>query len=182
MTNPNQPPVVEESERLYEGAVISLRHDRIRLPSGRSTTRDVVEHRGAVSIVAVTADGHLLMVRQFRYPVERPLLECPAGVLEPGEPPIETARRELLEETGYRAASLREIKRFYSSAGYSTEQITLVFAEGCELSDEEAAADEDEGIELEQWPLDQIDTLIRDHVEAASTLIGLLWLKTTLDS
>ncbi len=100
---------------VYRGRILNLRLDNVRLPNGRRALREVVEHAPAVAIVAETREKELLLVRQFRYPAGESLLEVPAGLVEPGESSIETAVRELQEETGYSAGKIEEICRFYTS-------------------------------------------------------------------
>src|SRR5262245_55403664 len=112
-------PTLISSRYAFEGTLYKVRVDEIRLPSGRETVREIIEHPGAVAILAITEDQQIILVRQFRYAVDSPLLEIPAGTREPNESPVETAARELIEETGYRAANIRELHTYYSSAGYS---------------------------------------------------------------
>lgn len=113
------------SSRPYSGRIVSLRVDEVEFPDGRRTTREVVEHPGAVGILPVTPEGKIVMVEQYRYAIGRTLLEIPAGTREPGEPLEETARRELLEETGYRAEAVEELARFFTSPGWANEEIVL---------------------------------------------------------
>lgn len=161
----------------YAGRFLRVRVDEVRLPPGRTSTREVVEHPGAVAILALTDDDHLLLVRQYRHAAGRFLLEIPAGTREPDEPAAETARRELLEETGYAAGAMTELVTFFPTPGYSTEQITLFRADGC------APAEHDENAEeparLIRVPLADVPSLIEpgpDRVEDGKTLIALCWL------
>lgn len=165
------------SERGFDGKLVHVRVDHVRLPSGRASVREVVEHPGAVAIVAVTVDDEVVLVRQWRHAVQQELLEIPAGTAETGESSEETARRELLEETGYTADSIKEIARYYSSAGFSNEQMTLFLAEGCTPGERED--DTDERTEVVLVPLAGISRLLEpgdDQVRDAKSLIGLLWL------
>ena len=98
------------TERIYEGKIINLRRDMVRLPNGKEASREVVEHPGAVAIVPVLPDGRILLVRQFRHPVGQILLEIPAGKLDAGEDPDVCAVRELEEETGYRAGKIERVR------------------------------------------------------------------------
>ncbi|GAI22032.1 unnamed protein product, partial [marine sediment metagenome] len=116
------------SETIYSGRVVTLRVDEVRLPGGRQTKREVVEHSDCVAIVAVDADDNVLLVRQFRKPVEKDLLEIPAGCIEPGEEPVATARREMREETGYLPRSIKRMGGFYSTPGFCTEYLHLYLA------------------------------------------------------
>ena len=147
-----------ESERVYEGRLVSLRKDRVMLSSGRETTREVVEHGDCVAVVAVDSEDNVVLVRQFRMPVDRVLLEIPAGRIEPGEKPDESAQRELEEETGYVAGKMEQLGGFYSSPGYSTEFLHLFLA--TDLKSGPARPDEDEIIEVAVTPLRQLPGLI----------------------
>lgn len=176
---PSEPPreVTVGSRTGYDGKFLRVRVDDVRHPSGRTSTREVVEHPGAVAVVAVTADEHLLLVRQFRHAAGRTLLELPAGTREPDEPTAVTARRELIEETGYASDRLTEISTFFPSPGYTAEQITLVHAAGCFPVEQER--DTDEVAEVLRVPLGDVPSLINDgpdQVADGKTLIGLLWL------
>jgi ADP-ribose pyrophosphatase len=144
----NKKPTRLSSQRVFEGTLYNVRVDKVRLPSGRETTREIIEHPGAVAILAITEDQQIILVRQYRYAVDGSLLEIPAGTREPNESPIETADRELLEETGYRATAVRELQTYYSSAGYSDERITLVVATGCQQTSSELAPDEVDEVTL----------------------------------
>ena len=116
------------TERIYEGKIVNLRRDMVRLPNGKEASREVVEHPGAVAVVPVLPDGRVLLVRQFRHPVARILLEIPAGKLDAGEDPDACALRELEEETGYRAAHWRNLGEYFSSPGMVSESFTLLVA------------------------------------------------------
>ena len=147
------------------------------MPSGRESVREVVEHPGAVAIVPITPSGDVLFVRQYRYAVGRTLLELPAGLREPKESPLETARRELVEEVGYAPDELTELGTYYSSVGFSTEQLTLVRADGCRPVVH--VPDTDEGLTVEHIPRSELADLLAPgavQIEDAKTLIGVLWL------
>ena len=147
-----------DSTRMYEGRLVSLRRDRVVLSSGRETTREVVEHGNCVAIVALDAEDNVILVRQYRKPVGRVLLEIPAGGVDPGEEPQESAHRELMEETGYTAGSMEKIGGFYSSPGYCTEFLHLFLATDLQRGD--ACPDADEIIEVVTVPLLAIPSLI----------------------
>ncbi|HET7095082.1 MAG TPA: NUDIX hydrolase, partial [Thermomicrobiales bacterium] len=119
------------SRRGYDGAWAHVRVDEVRLPSGRVRPREVVEHPGAVAIVAVTAADEVVLLRQYHHAIGRSLLGLPAGTRDPGEAPVDTARRELLEETGYAAGALQELASYYTSPGYTDEQLTIFLATDC---------------------------------------------------
>lgn len=141
------------SRRIYEGRIVNLRVDSVRLPSGRITEREIVEHRGAVAIVALDEEENVLLVNQFRSAVGEELLELPAGTLEPGEDARACAFRELQEETGYVAEHLEELYLFYASPGFCNERIWLYLATGLTLGSQRVESDEI--IEVVRIPLDR---------------------------
>ncbi|KPJ48719.1 MAG: hypothetical protein AMJ38_04675 [Dehalococcoidia bacterium DG_22] len=170
--NPSDQEQVVESRRLYEGRVVSLRVDRVKLPGGRLTVREVVEHAPVVAIVALDGRGNVLLVRQYRLPVQQSLLEIPAGGVDPGESAEEAAQRELQEETGQRAGRLERLCSFFASPGYCDEYMHLYLATGLEAS--ALAADADESIEVVRLPLSEALQLIdRGEICDAKTIIGL---------
>lgn len=119
---------VIRSERIYDGLVVSLRRDEVELPSGRTAVREIVEHRGAVAVVPLTDAGEALLVRQFRAPIGRRLLEVPAGTMEPGESAETCAARELAEEVGMHAEEWQPLGTIYPSPGFLTEAVHLFAA------------------------------------------------------
>ena len=133
--------------------------------------REIVEHPGAVAIVAVDAEGWVTLVRQLREPARRQLLEIPAGTREPGEDPLETARRELREECGLTGGEWRELATFFTTPGFCREYMHLYAAEGVESG--ESAPDPDEELELVRWRVDEIESRLGE-IEDATTLAGLL--------
>jgi ADP-ribose pyrophosphatase len=162
-------------EEVWKGRIATVRVERWREDDGEVVQREVVGHPGAVAIVA--HDGEqLYMVRQPREPVGDPaLLELPAGKLdEEGEDALATAKRELAEEIGKGARNWQHLTTFWSSPGFSDEEIHVYLA--TDLYDEHAEADENERIEIETVPLSRLDGLIRECRDAKS-LVGLLWLK-----
>ena len=160
-------------EHIYQGRVVGLRVDTVRLQSGRVTTREVVQHRGAVAIVPLTDEGHVLLVEQYRTPAEAVLLEIPAGTLEEGEDPLTCAHRELQEETGYTAAELIPLAAFYTCPGFCTEYIRVYLARG--LHQGPQAADEDENIQVVRVPLAQALEMVKTgRICDAKSVIGLL--------
>lgn len=170
--NPSDQEQVVESHRLYEGRVVSLRVDQVKLPGGRSAVREVVEHPPVVAIVALDDRGNVLLVRQYRLPVQRSLLEIPAGGVDPGESAEEAAQRELQEETGQRAGRLERLCGFFASPGYCDEYMHLYRATALEPSG--LAADADESIEVVRLPLSEALRLIdRGDICDAKTIVGL---------
>lgn len=162
-----------ESERIYKGREVGLRLDKIVLPGGRKTTREVVEHVDCVAIVALDSEDNVLLVRQFRHPAGRVLLEIPAGGIDPGEEPSDSAIRELEEETSYHAQKLERLGGFYSSPGFCTEYLHLFLA--TELEECRRSADEDEITEVVAIPLREIPSLIASgEICDAKSIAGLL--------
>lgn len=165
--------VTVASQRVYEGRLINLRVDTVRLENGRLTEREIVEHPGAVAVVALDEGDNVLLVRQFRQAAEKDLLEIPAGTLEAGEEPIACARRELKEETGYRAERLEQIGSFYPSPGFCTECIRLYLAIG--LHKGPSVPEDDETIETIKVPLSDIPTMVsRGEICDGKSIAGLL--------
>lgn len=170
------PPI--STRHIHEGVIVNLRSSDYRRPDGTVVTREVMDHPGAVVIVPVEVD-HVLMVRQPREAVEEFTLELPAGKLDhPGEDPLACARRELAEEVGRAAACWRDLGGFYTAPAILTEFIHCFM--GTDLTPVDGAtADEDEMIEIVEWPLADLGALI-DRVRDAKTLIGLLRLEREL--
>lgn len=162
-----------DSRYAFKGRIINLRVDTVRLPNGKTSTREVVEYAGAVTIAALDDQQQVLLVRQYRYAVGRELVELPAGKLEPGEDPLECARRELTEETGYRAREWRPLLRFYSTPGFTSEHMHLFLAS--ELEQGEQAPDEDEFVEVLKVPLDEALRMVdRGEICDSKSIVGLL--------
>lgn len=146
------------SQRLYEGKILNLRRDTVRLENGSESVREVVEHSGGVCVAAITEDGDILLVRQLRYPYGEVVTELPAGKLSPGEDPLEAGKRELLEETGAVATTYRDLGKLYPSPGYLNEIIHLYLA--TELHFEQQQLDEDEFLDVVRMPLDEAVRLV----------------------
>jgi ADP-ribose pyrophosphatase len=162
-----------EEREIYAGRIVTLRLKYLPQPDGRRLLREIVEHAPGAAVVAVDEDDQVLLVRQPRPAVGGHLLELPAGLLDPGEEPIDCARRELAEETGYSAARLEPLVSFYTSPGFSTELIHLFVATG--LSAGAVAHDEEEEIELVRLPLEQaIRQVMTSELSDAKTITGLL--------
>lgn len=164
------------SEKVFHGRLLEVRRDHVRLPDGRVATREFVVHPGAVMIVPLLDDGRLVMERQWRYPLQRAMLEFPAGKLEPGEPPFNCATRELQEETGYRAAQWGRAGLLHNAIAYSTEGIEVWFARGLTLG--ARRLDEGEFLDVQLTTVEELDRLCaQGSVTDAKTLVGLLWLR-----
>ena len=146
------------SQQVYDGCAVRLRIDTVRMPSGRETTREIVEHSDCVAIVAIDNKGYILLVNQFRKAVGKELLEIPAGGIEPGEDPVTTVRREMQEETGYLPGRVEKLGGFYSAPGYCTEYLHLYLA--TDLVPSQLYAEDTESIRLTRVPVSQIPSLI----------------------
>jgi ADP-ribose pyrophosphatase len=148
----------------------------VRLPDGTEGAREYIRHPGAVAIVALFEDGRVLLERQFRYPLARTFIEIPAGKLEPGEEPLVTGKRELLEETGYVAAEWRRLGIIHNAIGYSDEAIEIWLARGLELRGQRLA--EGEFLEVFAVPLAEAQAMARDgRITDVKTIAGLLWME-----
>jgi ADP-ribose pyrophosphatase len=175
---------VVASRIVHQGRYLTVRVDTIERADGSRAERDVVGHPGAVAILAVDPDGEVLLVRQFRAPAGRVLLEIPAGTLDtdPATGAVEdhafAARRELEEETGYRAATWRHLASFWTAPGFATELMHLWLATDLRPADgERLGPDEDEHLRLERMPLtDAVAAAERGEIADAKSIVGLLWL------
>ena len=161
------------SEVVFDGNLLQVRRDTVRLPDGNLATREYVVHPGAVLVVPVLPDGRLVVERQYRYPVGRVFVEFPAGKLDPGETEIATAQRELAEETGYLAATWTPLGRIHSVVGYSSEAIHFFIAEG--LTHVGARLDDGEFLEIVTMRLDEmLAAMDRGEITDAKTVAALL--------
>ncbi|WP_211329301.1 NUDIX domain-containing protein [Ammoniphilus oxalaticus] len=141
------------TEQIYDGKIIRVQVDDVELPNGNRAKREIVRHSGAVAVIAITSEGRMVFVRQFRKPLDQTILEIPAGRLEAGEDPADCAKREMIEETGYRAEQMKFVTKFYTSPGFADE--LLYIYEGVSLTKGEAQPDQDEFVELVELTLDE---------------------------
>lgn len=161
-----------ETKEIFTGRIIKVRVDTVRLPDGRQSTREVVEHAGAVAVVAVDNDNNIIMVRQYRKPVEKILLEIPAGTMEKDEDPLVCAQRELKEETGFTAKHWKKILSYYSAPGFTDEYLHLYLASG--LIGGEIELDEDEFVETIRLPLPEAYRMIAEgRIADGKSIIGI---------
>lgn len=162
-----------EKKYIYKGKIINLRCDDALLPNGKPCIREVVEHPGGVCIAALTDDNELMFVRQFRYPYMEVILELPAGKLERGEDPLESGKRELLEEIGCTADEYINLGKFYPTCGYVDEIIYLYLAKG--LSFGEQKLDEDEFLNIEKIPLQKaVEMVLNNEIPDGKTQAAIL--------
>lgn len=172
--------IVEEktisSDRIYTGKIISLKVDTVEVENKGYQKREIIEHGGAVGIVAINENNEVILIKQFRKPIEKVIWEIPAGKLEPGENPKECAIRELKEETGYEAQNLKLIHKFYTSAGFSNQKIFIYLATGLTMG--ENNLDNDESLEVYKINLEEAyNMVIKNEIEDAKTSIGILFTK-----
>lgn len=161
------------TEVLYHGKIIDLKRDTVKLENGQTALREMVHHSGGVSIVAVTEDEKVYMVRQFRYPYHSVLLEIPAGKLNPGEDPLECGKRELEEETGMNAAHYESLGHFYPTVAYVDEVIHLYLATG--LTQSKQHLDEDEFLDVELISLEELyQMVLRNEIPDGKTQAAIL--------
>lgn len=171
------PQVISTQER-FVGRIFRVRTDELRYPDGATHPIDVIEHRGSYGIIATPGPQSIVLVRQYRPAIGRTLWEIPAGTAEPGETPLEGARRELAEETGFRARAVRPIGTFYLTPGFCTEVMHFVHAS--ELEPGEQHLDEDEAIEVRSFTLEQAyDCALRGEIADVKTMLALLWLQSS---
>jgi len=164
------------SEQVLEGSFLQVHRDRVRLSTGSVVDREYIKHPGAVMVVPLLDAQHFIMERQFRYPLQRVLLEFPAGKIDRGEAPFLTGVRELLEETGYRATDWALAGRLHNAAAYSDEFIEIWFARGLQAGS--ARLDADELLDVCEMDLQALRLLAaRGELTDAKTQIGLLWLE-----
>ncbi|MBD1378717.1 NUDIX hydrolase [Metabacillus arenae] len=166
------------SEKLFTGKVIDLYLEDVELPNGKTSKREIIKHPGAVAVIAITPEGKILMVEQYRKALEKAIVEIPAGKLEKGEDPEYTAKRELEEETGYTTSSLQHLISFYTSPGFADELVHLYLAEKIEKLEVKAELDEDEFVELLEVSLDEAQQLLKDQrIFDAKTAYALQYLE-----
>ena len=169
------PHSLKKRQEIYKGRIVNLIVDEITTTTGIETIREVFHHPGGAAVVPVLPNGKILLVKQFRYPMQEILLELPAGKIDPGEAPETTAARELEEEVGYTAGSLKKMAEFYSTPGFCDEKIHLYLGE--DLRPCQAGGDHDEELEVLSFTLPELMELIRSRkINDAKTIIGIQFL------
>jgi ADP-ribose pyrophosphatase len=163
-----------DSESVFDGVMLHVRRDTVRLPNGKEATREYIRHPGAAMIIARPDPDTIVLERQFRYPLARHFIELPAGKIDRGEEPLATAQRELREECGYTAREWRHLTTLHPCIAYADERIELYLADG--LTQIGAALDEDEFLEVMTVPLTRALDWVRDGtITEAKAVTGLLW-------
>lgn len=173
---------VQSSKIVYNGKVFKVTSDQIVEPTGITARRDVIRHSGSVVVLAVdesAAEPRVLLEKQYRYAARDYLWELPAGRIDPGETALAAGKRELLEETGYRARKWKRALHFYPSPGFLDETMTIFFAR--ELAAGDAEPEDDECIECELIPLRQmVDMVLSGKIRDGKTIAGVLWLAESI--
>jgi len=164
-----------DGELVFDGALLKVRRDRVRLPDGGEATREYIRHPGAVAVVPLFDDGTVLLERQFRYPHRRTFIEVPAGKLDAGEPPLDTAMRELLEETGYAAQEWTRLGTMHTAIAYTDEAIALFLCRKMTRVGE-PKLDPGEFVETLIVPFDEAIAMVRDgRITDSKSVCSLLW-------
>jgi ADP-ribose pyrophosphatase len=164
-------------QRLFDGRVFSIDRDTVRLPHGREVTVDVVRHRPAAIIVPIPEPGHVILIRQYRYAINRWMWELPAGSVDEGETPEQAAKRECHEEIGQIPDTLVRLGAMFPTPGYCDEEMFFFRASGLSTSEDEAAVDEDEDIEVHTFTLKEArDMVRRGEIIDMKTVVGLMLL------
>jgi len=170
-----------KSDLIYQGKVLlEVRRDQVRLPDGKETVREYVKHSGAVVIIPVLDNGDLIFEKQYRYPVQRIMLELPAGKIDSGEAVLNTAMRELYEETGYIATEWRHLGRMHPCVGYSNERIEIFLAQGLQQESTQHP-DQGEFIELLTLSLEEAINRVKiGQITDGKTIVALFWAEKIL--
>jgi ADP-ribose pyrophosphatase len=165
-----------DGEMAYDGHFLKVERDRIKLPDGSESIRELIRHPGAVVILPLLPDGRVLLERQFRYPNDRVFIEFPAGKIDPGEDPLLSAKRELEEETGYTATDWHFVCTIHNAIAYSDEHLDIFLARG--LTEGEAKLDEGEFLELFTATVPELLEMVRSgQITDVKTIIGTFWLE-----
>ena len=162
-----------ETKMVFNGDLLKVYCDKVELPNGKNASREFIKHPGAVAVVPITEDGKIVLVRQYRYPIGKSMLEVPAGKLDKGEHPDECALRELEEETGYVAHHIEKMNSIYTTPGFADEVIHLYKADHLKLSKQ--CLDEDEFLDVEVYTKEEVKAMIVDGtINDAKSMLALL--------
>lgn len=167
-----------KSTEIYKGKIIDLHLEEVELPNGKTSTREIVTHPGAVAVVPITKDGKIVLVRQYRKALKKVIVEIPAGKLDENEEPEKAAKRELEEETGYLAKELKFLASFYTSPGFADEIIYLYAADKLEKG--YANTDEDEFLDVLEVTLEEAEVMVKEElIHDAKTMYAIQYLNLT---
>ena len=170
-----------DTTKVFNGRIISLQVDDVELPDGNYSKREIVKHPGAVAVIAMTEEEKIVFVEQYRKPLERSLIEIPAGKLEPNEAPEITAVRELEEETGYTTEQMQYVTSFYTSPGFADELMHVYFTDNLIKLDEAVPLDEDEFVEVHYLSLVEAEQYVLEQkIYDAKTAYAILYLRNRL--
>lgn len=166
-----------KTKRIHKGRIVGLREDTVKLSTGKVAKREIVEHKGAVAVVAIYGKGKIVLIRQYRKAAEAELFEIPAGLANKGEKPINAAKRELEEETGFKAGRIKKVFEGFASPGYSTEVIQFFLAK--DLKKTKQKNDEDELIDVEILPVKKCLKMVKKgKIRDLKTIIGVMIAET----
>lgn len=169
-----------EHQTIFQGRIMTIQVDKVRLPNGKEAGREVCRHPGGVAVLPLAQDGTVTLVRQYRYPIARLLLELPAGKLERGEDPFPAAQRELSEETGFTAGEWTDLGSMYSSPGFCDEKLYLYLAR--DLTGASSHPDEDEFLDTVVMPFDELlERVLSGEIDDAKTVAAALKTKLLLE-
>jgi len=165
-----------KSEKIYDGKILNLKVVTVEIPGKKYSKREIIEHPDGVGIIPITDEGQIVLVKQYRKAVGKVLIELPAGKMDVNEEPVETAKRELHEETGYTANEFKYLFEFYTSPGFCNEKIYLFLAKG--LQEGEVSFDGDEYCETVKFSIEELDKMIdRGEIMDSKTIIGIYYAK-----
>ncbi|WP_152654677.1 NUDIX hydrolase [Oceanobacillus sp. CFH 90083] len=165
------------SQKIFQGNIIDVQLDEVKLPNGETAQRELVYHPGAVAVIPITPDNKIVLVEQYRKPLERTLIEIPAGKLENNENPLTAAVRELEEETGYTTTNLTQVTHFYTSPGFANELVYIYVTDDLIKLEHPPAGDDDEFVEIIEVTLDEAKNLVDEgRIQDAKTNYAILYL------